>query len=231
MAEDKRAGTRIALVAGTTGLTGSELLRRLLAGNDYARIYAVTRRPLLLDHARLANRVLPLEQVGAQLKGLRCDDVFCSLGASQARRGSLGELQAVDRDLVAGFARAAQSFGATRCIVVSAFGADPAAANPFLRVKGQMEVALRELRFATLEILRPGRVLGARPQMSLLTALQDLLLPLANPLLLGPLEGRQGIAAGTLAAAMIGAAHAQRAGVHISAGAALRQLSRGAPRR
>ena len=41
---------RMALVAGGTGLTGRALLKLLLTGSDYARIHAVTRRPVPLDH-------------------------------------------------------------------------------------------------------------------------------------------------------------------------------------
>ena len=60
---------RIALVAGGTGLTGRALLQLLLKGSDYARIHAITRRPVMFDNPRLANRVLPLEQVQAKLAG------------------------------------------------------------------------------------------------------------------------------------------------------------------
>ena len=71
MAESKvvqQAPQRVALVAGASGLTGAALLRLLLIGTDYARILAVTRRPLLQDHPRLANRVLPLRQEGRKLQ-------------------------------------------------------------------------------------------------------------------------------------------------------------------
>src|SRR6185369_10195771 len=174
---------RVALVAGATGLTGHALLRMLLANSDYSRILAVTRRPLLQDNSKLANRVLPLEQVQAGLASQRCTDAFCCIGAPEARSGSYAQLSPVDVDLTLAFARAAHGLGASRFIVVSAAGADRNAKQPFLKAKGEMEAALRGLRFASVDILQPGVVLGVRAHMGVGALLQLVLLPVLNPLL------------------------------------------------
>ena len=96
MAVEAPVVQRIALVAGGTGMTGRALLKLLLTGGDYARIHAVSRRPVPLDHPRLANRILPLEQIQARLTGSRVNDAFCCLGAPQARAGTLAELRPVE---------------------------------------------------------------------------------------------------------------------------------------
>jgi hypothetical protein len=61
----------------------------LLAAPEYARVQAISRRPLPLEHARLANRVLrfdaPLE---GQLKNLAVQDAFCCLGTTLRAAGS-----------------------------------------------------------------------------------------------------------------------------------------------
>ena len=222
----QQAPQRVALLAGASGLTGAALLRLLLAGTDYARILALTRRPLLQDHPRLANRVLPLERAQAGLAGQRCTDAFCCIGAPQARRGSYPELKAVDVDLTLAFARAALATGATRFIVVSAAGADRRATRPFLRAKAEMEAGLRELRFAHVDILQPGVVLGVRAQMGVGEMAQLALLPLLNPVLRGSLAARRAIGAEELAAAMLGAARSQRNGIHQYAGTTLQELAR-----
>jgi uncharacterized protein YbjT (DUF2867 family) len=222
---------RVALVAGGTGRTGAALLRQLLDCNDYARIHAVTRRPLLLDHPRLANRILPLENVGAKLAGLRCDDAYCCIGSPAGRAGQLAELQQVDRDLVLTFARAAQSFGASRFIVISAAGADRASPQPFYRVKGEMEAALRELKFTSLDILQPGRVLGLRAQVTPVALFELALMPLLNPFLRGGFESSRGIGAVALAAAMIATARSQRRGVYAYSGRSLQTLATAGLRR
>jgi len=225
MAVEIQPAPRVALVAGGTGLAGGALLRALLAGADYARVHAITRRPLLLDHPRLAIRVLAMDQIPAKLAGTKINDAFCCLGAAQARSASVAELRTVDLESTLAFARAAQALGATRLVVVSAAGASPSAAQPFLRVKGEMELALRELRFPSLDVLQPGAVFGLRPQASATALLQMLLRPAANPFLQGRLAAFRAISGEDLGAAMAGAARVRRGGVQLYAGQALRALS------
>jgi uncharacterized protein YbjT (DUF2867 family) len=222
----QQAPQRVALLAGASGLTGAALLRALLAGSDYTRILAVTRRPLLYDHPRFANRVLPLEQVQSGLAGQRCTDAFCCLGAPQARQGSYAQLKPVDVDLTLTFARAALALGASRFIVVSAAGADRHATSAFLKAKAEMEAGLRELRFTHIDILQPGAVLGVRAQMGARAVIELALLPLLNPLLQGGLASRRAMPAADLALAMLGAARSQRNGIHQYTGTTLQELAR-----
>lgn len=225
MAVENQLAQRVALVAGGTGLTGGALLPVLLSGHDYTRVHAITRRPVLLDHPRLANRVIPLDQLATKLAGTKIQDAFCCLGAPLASAASPAELRAVDLKLVLAFARAAQALGATRLVVVSAACADRAAKRAFAQIKGEMEVALRELRFASLDVLRPGAVLGLRPQTSAAGLLQIMLRTAMNPLLQGGLAAQRAISGADLAAAMAGAARSQRGGVHVYSGSDLTALA------
>lgn len=230
MAADSSPLQSVALVAGGTGLTGRALLSLLLKGGDYARIHAVTRRPMPLDHPRLANRILPLEQIQSRLTGIRIKDAFCCLGAPQARAGTAAQLRPVDLDLTLAIARTALGLGATRLVVVSVAGADRRSAVPFLSVKGELEAALRELKFPAIDILAPGAISGVRPQMGVADWL-GLVRPLLNPVLRGSLADRQAFAPADVAAAMLGAARLQRGGVHVHAGAGLRSLAESGLRR
>ena len=65
---------KIALVAGATGLVGGHVLDTLLGAPDYARVYALTRRPLGREHPRLANRVVVFQRMAEQLKGMTATD-------------------------------------------------------------------------------------------------------------------------------------------------------------
>ena len=220
---------RVALVAGGTGLTGGALLKLLLAGSDYARIHAVTRRPVPLDHLRLANRILPLEQMQAKLTGIRITDAFCCLGAPQARAGTLAQLRPVDLDLTLAFARTALGLGATRLVFISAAGADRKSPNDFLRTKGEMEAALKELKCPAIDVIAPGVLTGIREQMSGADWL-GMLRPMLNPLLTGSMAAHRALAPAYVAAAMLGAARTQRGGVHVYAGNSLRELATSASR-
>lgn len=132
------AAGRVALVAGCSGMVGSRLLPLLLEAPEYARVHALSRRPLATEHARLANRVVRFDApLDAQLKGLSCHDAFCCLGTTRRAAGSEAAFRAVDHDLVLAFARAALAAGAERFVLVSAVGADAGSRNLYLRVKGR----------------------------------------------------------------------------------------------
>lgn len=225
VAESQAAAPREALVAGASGLTGAALLQLLLRQGDHVRVHALSRRPLPVDHPRLANRILRLEDLGPRVTGLRCQDAFCCLGAAGGPAASEPALRAVDLELVLTFARIALATGATRLVVVSAAGASRGADSPFLRVKGEAEAALRALPFTSLDLLQPGPVLGMRPGGGAGDLLRLAVLPLANPLLRGAAAARRALPAADLAAAMLGAARSQRRGVTVWTGQSLRDLA------
>ncbi|MGA8706109.1 MAG: oxidoreductase [Steroidobacteraceae bacterium] len=206
---------RTALVAGGSGLVGSRLLPLLLDAGEYSRVLALSRRPLPLDHPRLANRVLRFDAaLGTQLGGVQCQDAFCCLGTTIGEAGSQQAFRAVDHDLVLQVGRLALAAGAARLVVISAVGASEHSRSFYLRVKGETERALVSLSFAALDIMQPSVLLGSRRELRPLEMLAQGLLWTVNPLLLGGLARYRGIAAGALAAAMLGAARSGRRGVN-----------------
>jgi uncharacterized protein YbjT (DUF2867 family) len=206
---------RVALLAGASGLVGSRLLPLLLGATEYSRVLALTRRPLLLDHARLANRVVRFDAgLEKQLSGLRCDDAFCCLGTTLREAGGREGFRAVDQDLVLRIAHVAKAAGAERLVVMSSVGASDASKNFYLRVKGETERALERLQFAALDIMQPAMLLGMRRNVRPLELLLQSVFWCINPVLLGTLDRYRGMAAGDVAASMLGAARARRRGVN-----------------
>jgi uncharacterized protein YbjT (DUF2867 family) len=223
----RRNGTdqRTAVLAGASGFVGAPLLKLLLDAGDYQRTHAISRRPLPLDHARLANRIMPLEQVEERLSGFRCDDAFCCVGGTLHTAGSPDELRRVDVELVLAFARAAHACGAQRFVVISSAGAAADSRHAYLRNKAELEARLLELKFAALDILQPGLLLGWRAELRPAELAGKLLMPLINPLLRGRLARFRAIAARDVAAALLGAARSPRRGTARHAGLALLTLA------
>lgn len=224
-AANAQPARRTALVAGANGLAGRALVRLLLRNGDYDRVQALTRRPLPIENARLANRILNHEELAARLAGTRCDDAFCCLGAADGPRATAAQLRQVDLDLTLAFARAAHAAGASRFVVISAARAGREARTDFLRAKGEMEAALRTLQFVSLDILQPGTVVGDRPGGGVLDVLGEVVAPLVNLAMAGKMQDLRWISGADLAAAMLGAARSQRRGVNIHAGKRLQQLT------
>lgn len=205
--------SRVALIAGGSGLVGSHLLRVLAAAPEYGRVLALSRRPLAYEHARVANRVLRFESIEQELCGVRCDDAYCCLGTTRRAAGSEAAFRAVDHDLVLRFARFAREAGAQRFIVISSVAADRNARNLYLRVKGEVEVSLQGLQFPALHVLQPSLLLGSRREWRSGEAVARLVVLLFSPLLVGRLAAWRAIDAGVVATAMLAAARRDRRGV------------------
>ncbi len=220
---------RVVLLAGASGFVGRFALDFLLDAPDVARVFAVSRRALGFEHPRLANRIVQFDRLESQLQGLTCDAALCCLGTTRRQAGSEEEFRRVDVEAVLAFARAARAARAQRFVVVSSVGADPASRNFYLRTKGEVEQALSGLGFPCLDILQPSVLLGWRREMRPLELLARLAIPVVNPFLTGPREAYRGIAARTVALAMVGALRSVRRGTQRYTFAAIQGLARNKP--
>lgn len=217
---------RVALLAGASGLVGGYVLEALLDAPDFARVYAITRRPLGREHPRLANRIVQFDKLESQLKGQTAHVAVCCLGTTLKQAGSEQAFRKVDLEHVLAFARVARAAQAERFVVVSSVGADPQSKHFYLRVKGEMEAALEAMRFPALDILQPGPLMAFRRPVEIAVAL---LMPLVNPLLTGTRVPYRGITPRTVAAAALGAVRSGRRGVYRYTYAALHALAASKP--
>lgn len=223
--------SRLVLLAGASGFVGGFALEALLEAPDVTRVFAVTRRPLGREHPRLANRIVQLDRIEAQLQGLVCHAALCCLGTTIRQAGSEQAFRKVDVDAVLAFARAARAAQARRFVVVSSVGADPASRNFYLRTKGEMEQALTGLGFVSLDILQPGLLLGWRRDPRPLELVARLAMPLVNPFLIGAREAYRGIPARTVGQAMTGVLRSVRRGVQRYTYSGIQSLARMKPAR
>lgn len=213
------------MVAGASGLVGGLLVQTLIEAPEYARVFALTRRPLGREHPKLANRIVSFARLADQIKGLTANEAYCCLGTTRAVAGSEDAVRDVDVDTVLQFAQAARAAGATRFVVVSSVGASAASKKPYLRHKAEMEDEVTRLGFPSVDILQPSLLLGARKQMRPLEFAGTILAPLINPMLTGTREMYRAISAETVAKAMLGATRRGGRGVYRYTWAAIRQLA------
>jgi len=205
--------TKIALVAGASGLVGRYLIEALLPAPEYSRVIALSRRPLAVEHGKVANRIINFAALEKSLAGVQADEAFCALGTTLKSAGSEAAFRLVDHDYVLAFGRAAARAGVKRLVVVSAVGADPASRTFYLRVKGEMEDALRSLNLPAVDILQPGLLLGMRDEPRPLELAAQVVMPVANLVLWGNAMRLRGISAQTVGRAMLGAARGGRKAV------------------
>ena len=156
------ASTRVALIAGATGLVGQAILSLLLADTRYSVVHVVGRRAPGVQHPKL------VVHVSATLTNWICpavDDVYIALGTTIKVAGSKAAFKAIDGDAVVAIAAAAKTAGSTRLAVVSAMGASPQSVVFYNQVKGEMEAAVSQLGFETVVIARPSLLSGDRDSL------------------------------------------------------------------
>lgn len=156
--------TRIALVAGATGLVGQECLRLLAKDADVKEVRALVRRPLPPDIQAPGIRecILDFDRLDEHSDWFRADWVFCALGTTLRQAGSREAFRRVDFAYALGVAKAARAAGARHFLLVSAAGADARSRIFYNRVKGELEEAVGRLGYPSLTLARPSLLLGDR---------------------------------------------------------------------
>ena len=206
---------KTALLAGATGLIGSQLLPLLLASERYAKVIVVGRTALPLSHPKLIQVVTELSRLQDVRLQLIADDVFCCLGTTRRQAGSKEAFYKVDFLYVVTLAALTAGNFASQLMVMSSLGADAEARVYYSQVKGQMEESVRGMAFRAIHIFRPSLLLGQRAQPRLGEWLGAALLGVLRPLLRGPLLKYRPVAAATVAAAMLRAAEDDGGGVRV----------------
>jgi uncharacterized protein YbjT (DUF2867 family) len=152
---------RTALVAGSTGLIGSQLLDLLLQDGRYEKVIAISRKPLSIQQDKLVNVVCELDQLPTDLKA---DDIFCCLGTTMKKAKTKAAFRAVDFDAPLTLARIGKANGARQFLLVSALGANKNSLIFYNQVKGEVEEAIRAIGFDSYHILRPSLLTGPRQE-------------------------------------------------------------------
>ena len=86
------------LLAGSTGLIGSEVQKYLLQEGEIEALHSLVRRPSSEKHPKLHEHVVNFDQL-KDYSGLgEVDTVFCCLGTTMKKAGSKEAFRKVDFD-------------------------------------------------------------------------------------------------------------------------------------
>lgn len=156
--------TRVAILAGASGLVGRELLQLLRENSAYVAVHSLVRRvtTTATPSPKLHELVVSFDDL-PRLPA--CDDVFIALGTTIKVAGSEAAFRRVDYDYVLAVARAGRAAGATRLGIVSALGADAKSRVFYNRVKGEMQEAVVTLGYECVVIAQPSLLLGDRESL------------------------------------------------------------------
>ncbi len=154
---------KTALIAGSTGLIGKQLLQLLLNSDRYDKVIALTRQDLI-PHPKLVVLKIEFEKSEQWSDSIRADDVFCCLGTTMAKARSKEKFYQVDFTYPLQIANVARSLGAKQYLLVSALGANKNSSIYYNKVKGEIEEAIKQIHYKAIHIFRPSLLLGPREE-------------------------------------------------------------------
>lgn len=194
---------RSAIVFGATGLVGSYLVEELIRNMKYGTIKVFSRKPLNIEHIKVVEKVVDVEDVASYADLIRGDDLFICLGTTIKKAGSVARVEELDRNMPVNIAVAALKNGAERIAVVSSLGARSGSKNFYSRIKGLMEEDIIRLSYSRTVITRPSLLLGKRNEFRLLETMGKGVMTALSFLFIGKLKIYRGIHGRVVARAMI----------------------------
>lgn len=204
-----------ALIAGATGLVGSHLLQFLLEDPYYEKIWVLTRRRLKVQNKKITEIISDFSDLASSLQKVKTDHVFCCLGTTMKKGGSKEAFRKVDLEYPVEIAKLMRSNGAEKYLIVSAIGASRNSIFFYNRVKGEVEETVRQQGYPVLFIFRPSLLLGDRKEPRAGEDVAKRIYRYIDWFFIGPFKKYRGIAAETVAAAMLKKAKTEQMGTMI----------------
>lgn len=220
----------VALI-GATGLTGSELLKLLLADDTVHSVRLLVRKPMPPMPAKAEVHVVDLSDPTAYVKPLEdCEAVFVAIGTTMRKvRGDRKAYRTIDHDIPSFAARAAAAQGVRVFGLVSSVGADSSLrSNFYLRLKGETEEEVSRQGISTVMLARPSFLIGPRKENRPAERLAQILLaPLLDALLPRRWSRYHSIQASDVAKSLLQGAKSLPEGLHILEYKDMMALSKG----
>ena len=205
--------SKTALVFGATGLVGSHCLKQLLASDAYSSVVLFGRNPVPVSHAKLTQHTVNFDTLENNL--IEGDDLYYCVGTTMRKAGSAEAFEKVDYHYPLEIARLSSSNGVKQFLLVTSAGADPNSMNFYLKTKGRVEEALKQIPFHATLIFRPSFLMGSRQEFRLGERLSVTTMRALTAAPVNALKKYRPIAASVVGCAMVKAAGARHSGVRV----------------
>jgi len=198
---------KTALIFGSSGLVGGQLLNKLIQNNNYNKIKVFVRSDPQIKDVKLEIIKTDFNNLENHIDDIKGDDCFYCIGTTKQNSPDKNEYRRVELDVPKQIAQIAKSNLVNSFIFVSSGYADPNSSGDYLKFKGLVEEELIRLNFSNLGIMRPSFLLGDRKEKRVVEKIGIILFKLLSPLFMGPLKKMKPIQSAVVAKAMIRSAN------------------------
>ena len=153
---------KTALIFGSSGLIGNQLLNHILEDNKYDKIKIFIRSIQEKNNSKVEIIKTDFNNLVNQKDLIVGDDCFFCIGTTHKITPDKNEYRRVEYEIPIDVAKIAKLNSIKSFIYVSSMGANPNSSGTYLKNKGQVEVELKKLNFEKLAIIRPSLLIGNR---------------------------------------------------------------------
>ena len=194
---------KTALIFGSSGLVGGQLLNKLIQNNNYSKIKVFIRSELEINDSKLDIIKTDFNNLKNHREDIKGDDCFFCIGTTKKNSPDKNEYRRVELDIPKEIAQIAKSNSVNSFAFVSSGYADAKSSGDYLKFKGLVEEELKNLNFSKLAIMRPSFLIGDRKEERVGEKIGIFLFKMLSPLFLGPLKKMKPIQSEIVARAMI----------------------------
>ena len=144
-----------ALVLGSTGATGREIVDLLIKNTNFSKITVFVRKKTSKKDSKITEHVIDFNNLEAYKELINGDILYSCLGTTKLDAGSKKKQFLVDYTYQYEFAKIAAMNGVENYSLVSSIGANK---NSFLfypKIKGMLEEEIKSLNFQNIQIYQP----------------------------------------------------------------------------
>jgi len=153
---------KTALVFGSSGLIGNELLNVITQNNNYNKIKLFVRSVPNSNYPKAEVIQTDFNHLEKHKDSIVGDDCFFCIGTTRKDTPDKNEYRRIEYNLPVDTAKIAKSNSVKSFVYVSSLGANPNSSSSYLKNKGQVEEELNKLNFTKLAIIRPSILFGNR---------------------------------------------------------------------
>lgn len=157
---------KTAAIIGATGLIGNYLLESLLKDNYFSTVRVIVRRPIQKINSKMEVKLVNFDDAESLKLALEeVNVIFCCIGTTNKKvKGDKELYRKIDFGIPVRAAKFGKEAGCKTFIIISAVGANSKSNNFYLKLKGEVEDALKAVGLRSLYILRPSILLGERKE-------------------------------------------------------------------
>lgn len=155
---------KTAIIFGATGLTGSLVLKQLLADENYTTIKLFSRKESGVSHPKVIEYIGDLLSLETFTEDMTGDEIYICIGTTKKKTPDHEQYRKIDLGIPTQAAEICKTNGVSKLAVVSAIGANAQSSIPYNKIKGEMENAVMSANIEYTYILRPSFIAGNRQE-------------------------------------------------------------------